>query len=237
MRLPLIIAHRGNSSTCVENSLESIRSALSLNVDMIEIDVRLSRDRVLYVIHDKTTGRTAKQNINIEGSTAEDISRIRLKNGEAVPTLTEVLELLSGACGLNIEIKSSGAGELVSEFLLRSGYQGQILLSSFHEEEVTAARRMMPALQTSIIFDNFAIRDVSAYRANGYNVISLRKKTVTKRLIDICHEQGIRVYVWTVDDEHEMKMLINWGVDGIYSNKPGFLKEVMMGSRPNNLSV
>ena len=234
MNLPLVIAHRGNSSVTLENSLESIRSALSLNVDMIEVDVRLSRDRVLYVMHDKASGRTAEKNIDVEESTSEEINRIRLKNGEQVPTLAALLNLISGACGLNIEIKSKEAGALTAELLLLSRYQGYILLSSFLEEELEGAHRVMPALPLSIIFDNFTTRDVTAYCAKGYDVISLRKKTVSKKLIDSCHDKGIRVYVWTVDDEQEMKNLIKLGVNGIYSNRPSELKNVLRNMAKSN---
>ncbi len=232
MRRPLVIAHRGNSSRILENSLESIRSAVSLSVDMIEVDIRISRDRQLYVMHDKTTGRTAKTNIDLENATATEIRRIQLKNGEPVPTLASMLTALSGTCGLNLEIKSRGAGALTAEYLRSSSYQGYILLSSFDEEEVLAARRVTPALATSVVFDNFTIHDVSGYRARGYDIVSLRKKTVDEALIIRCHEQGIRVYVWTVDDEREMKKLLAWGVDGIYSNKPELLTEVVRSIVP-----
>ncbi len=227
MRHPLVIAHRGNSSRILENSLESIRSAVSLSVDMIEVDIRISRDRQLYVMHDKTTGRTAEENIDLENATAAEINRIQLKNGEPVPTLAAMLTALSGACGLNLEIKSRGAGALTAKYLRSSPYLGYILLSSFDEEEVLAARRVAPALATSVVFDTFTIRDVSGYRERGYDIVSLRKKTVDKALINKCHDQGIRVYVWTVDDEREMKKLLLWGADGIYSNKPELLKEVV----------
>ncbi len=56
----------------------------------------------------------------------------------------------------------------------------------------------------------------------GYGLISLRKKTVTRELVSACHDQKIKVYVWTVDDEDEIRRFIEWGVDGIYTNKPGF---------------
>jgi glycerophosphoryl diester phosphodiesterase len=227
MKTTLVIAHRGDSSTALENSIESIRSALYRSVDMVEIDIRMNRDRELYVMHDKTTGRTAKKNIDIEESTKEEISRIRLKNGEPIPILAAVLNLLSGTCGLNLEIKSKGAGAVTAEYLLSSPYTGYILLSSFKEEEVIAARRVMPTLPTSLIFDDFMTREVSAYRAKGYDMISLSKITVNEKLINTCHEQGIRVYVWTVDNEEEMRTLVMWGVDGIYSNKPGVLKEIV----------
>jgi len=227
MPIPLVMAHRGDSSNALENSLEAIQRALTLSVDMIEIDIRRSRDNGLYVMHDKLTGRTAEKNIDIERATAEKIARVKLKNGESVPALADVLRLVGGKCGLNLEIKSSGAGALTAQYLLASGYKGHVLVSSFHKDEVTAARRVMPLLPASMIFDVFAIRTIPSYLAQGYTVISLRKTTVNEALVAACHEQGLRVYVWTVDEEDEMRKFISWGVDGIYSNRPGVLKELV----------
>jgi glycerophosphoryl diester phosphodiesterase len=227
MRTPLVIAHRGNSSFTLENSLAAIRSALSLRVDMIEIDIRKSKDNGLYVMHDKTTGRTAEENIDIEQSTSERINEIRLKNGESIPSLAAVLELVDGSCGLNLEIKSPGAGTLTAQRLLASKYRGPVLVSSFKEDEVLAAHGVLPGSPISLIFDVFTVRAVSKYKARGYSVISLSKKTVSKQLVDACHDQGIPVYVWTVDAEEEMKLYIEWGVDGIFSNKPRVLQEVI----------
>jgi glycerophosphoryl diester phosphodiesterase len=194
---------------------------------MIEIDIRKSRDNGLYVMHDKLTGRTAGKNIDIERATSDKIVRVKLKNNEPVPTLSDVLGLVAGTCGLNLEIKSSGAGALTAQYLLASGYKGHVLVSSFHEDEVTAARRAMPLLPTLMIFDVFTVRTIPSYLARGYSVVSLRTKTVNEELVAACHEQGLRVYVWTVDEEAEMRKFISWGVDGIYSNRPGVLKKIV----------
>lgn len=227
MSKPLVIAHRGDSSNALENSLEALRLALSVPADMIEIDIRRSRDNGLYVMHDRMTGRTAERNADIERSSSRRLAGIRLRNGEPVPSLAAVLYLVAGACALNIEIKSAGAGFLAAQYIRSSGYAGRVLLSSFQEHEVRAARTVMPALPCAVIFDVFTLRDVASYRARGYENISLRKKTVTETLIAACHEQGLAVNVWTVDEEDEMRKFISWGADGIYSNKPGILKTVV----------
>jgi glycerophosphoryl diester phosphodiesterase len=227
MHTPLIIAHRGDSSRALENSTEAVRLALSLPVDMIEIDVRKSRDNVLYVMHDKDTGRTADRNIDIEQSTSDEIASVKLKNGEPVPVLMDILGLVSGKAGLNIEIKSDGAGGLCAGHLLGAGYRGHVLISSFKEREIFDTRRVMPSLLTSEIFDSFTLKDVNDYKTKGYGVVSLRKKTVNEELIKGCHERKIKVYVWTVDEEEEIKKFITWGVDGIYSNRPAVLKRLV----------
>ncbi len=225
--MPLVIAHRGDSSQALENSLEAVHRALSYPADMIELDVRKSIDNVLYIMHDKTTFRTGDQAIDIERATSEEIGRVKLKNGENIPTLTDIIKAVSGKSGLNLEIKSEGAGLATAEYLASSDYDGYVLLSSFHEEEVLSVRRMLPRVATALIFDMFAVHDVPAYADKGHEIISLRKRTASKKLVDACHENGIETYIWTVDEEEEMRKLISWGVDGIYTNKPAVLKEVI----------
>ena len=223
MPKPLVIAHRGDSSRALENSLDAFRLALSIPVDIIEFDIRKSRDNVLYVMHDKETGRTANGSLDIEKAVSDDISRIRLKNGEAIPTLNDVLTLVNGKVGLNIEIKSKGAGALTAAHLIGFGYRGPVLLSSFKEEEIIGARRVMSNVPVAGIFDTFIPAEIAAYKAKGYRFISLNRKTVTPELVDLCHRQNIVMYVWTVDDESDMGKLISWGVDGIYTNRPDLL--------------
>jgi len=227
MPKPLVIAHRGDSSRALENSLEAFRFALSIPVDMIEFDIRKSRDNNLYVMHDKETGRTADSNIDIERSLSDDIARVRLKNGESIPSLSDVLSLVAGKAGLNIEIKSEGAGALTAAHIVGAGYQGGLMISSFKEREIIEAKRVMPNIPAAGIFDAFAPSEVNAYRAKGYPVISLNRKTVSRELITSCHSRNIKVYVWTVDNEEEAEQLISWGVDGIYSNEPIMLKSVV----------
>jgi len=230
MTIPLVIAHRGDSFHSLENSLDAVHKALSFPVDMIEIDVRRSRDNVLFVMHDKTTERTAERALDVERSSSRDLAALRLKNGDPIPTLTDVIKAVSGKAGLNIEIKSDGAGLLTAEYLASSDYKGYILVSSFKEEEVHAVRRVLPAQPVSMIFDVFTAKDAPSYAEQGYKIVSLRKTTVTEPLVHTCHDQGIQVYVWTVDSEEEMLKFISLDVDGIYSNRPGLLKATISKS-------
>jgi glycerophosphoryl diester phosphodiesterase len=231
MTLPLVIAHRGDSFHALENSLDAIHKALSFPVDMIEIDVRRSRDNVLFVMHDKTTERTAERSLDVERSGSKELAGLRLKNGDPLPTLTDVIKAVSGKAGLNIEIKSDGAGLLTAEYLASSDYKGYVLVSSFRAEEVHAVRHTLPALPVSMIFDVFTPGDTASYAEQGYRIVSLRKTSVTEQLVRTCHDRGIQVYVWTVDNEEEMAKFISWNVDGIYSNNPGLLKAMVNKSR------
>jgi glycerophosphoryl diester phosphodiesterase len=227
MRIPLVIAHRGDSSRALENSLEAFRFALSVPVDVIEFDLRMSKDGVLYVMHDKHTGRTADRNLDIERAASGELAGVRLKNGEPVPTLDDALRLIAGRTGINIEIKSDGAGAALGRYLFLYRYSGYLMVSSFKEAEARAAREVMLDLPLAVIYDAFSIRHIAGYQSKGYSLISLRKNTVTEPLVRACHAHGIQVYVWTVDNEDEMKRCIEWEVDGIYTNEPGVLKRVL----------
>ncbi len=227
MSKTLVIAHRGDSVRALENSLEAFRLALSIPVDLIEFDIRKSRDNNLYVIHDKDTARTADRTIDIERSLSDDINRVRLKNGEPLPNLNDVLTLVAGKVGLNIEIKSEGAGALAAAHIVGTGYRGRLMISSFKERELIDAKRVLPDVPMAGIFDAFAPSEVRAYRAKGYPVISLNSKTVSQELIASCHDKDIEVYVWTVDKKEEADKLISWGVDGIYSNDPGMIRKLV----------
>jgi len=230
MRKIIAIAHRGDSSRALENSLEAVRLALAVPVDMIEVDIRKSRDNRLYVMHDKDTGRTADAPIDIEQSTTEEIALVRLKNGEPIPTLGDVLKEVAGKAGLNFEIKSDGAGGLCAAHILGSGYKGPVLVSSFKEREVTEVRRIMPSAHTAQIFEELTPQELNGYKAKGYNIVSVKKKAVTEELIAACRAKKIKVYVWTVDEEDDMRKFAASGVDGIYTNKPVLLKS-LLGSR------
>lgn len=227
MGSPLIIAHRGYSSHALENSLEAFHLALTVPVDMIEFDIRMSADRVLYVMHDKQTGRTADRDVDIEGLSSKELAGIRLRNGERIPLLEDVLAMTSGKAGVNIEIKSAGAGTALARYLSRSPYRGALMISSFQEAEVLAVRTVLPGLQFALIYDTFSMRLIPEYRHKGYSTISLRKNTVTEPLVKACHARGLLIFVWTVDQEDEMKRCIDWEIDGIYTNNPGLLKELV----------
>jgi glycerophosphoryl diester phosphodiesterase len=194
---------------------------------MIELDLRMSRDEVLYVMHDRHTGRTADSNIDVELAASREIAGIRLRNGEPVPTLDDVLRLVAGRVGINVEIKSDGAGAVFARHFFQYRYSGYVLVSSFKEAEIRVAREVMLDLPAAVVYDTFSTRHIAEYKSKGYPAISLRKNTVTEHLVRACQAEGIQVYVWTVNDEEEMKRCVEWDVDGIYTNKPAMLKEVI----------
>ncbi len=216
----------------LENSMDAFRRALQVPADVIELDLRMTGDGALYVIHDRRTGRTAARDLDIEHASASEASALKLRNGEPVPRIQDVLDLVRDRAAVNIEIKSSGAGSVLAGYLRSVQPLPRIIISSFLEEEVTAVRAVLPELDCAVIYDTFTSRHIKAYRSRGYGLISLRKNAVTEALVNACHARGLRIFVWTVDDEDEMKRCITWKIDGIYTNRPSLLKALIGQQHP-----
>lgn len=131
-----IIGHRGARGTELENSLASIQKALEFDLDAIEFDIHRTSDDVLVVMHDATTKRTANQDVRIADVSFAELQRIRLQNGQAIPTLEEVLQI-AGSRGLYIDIKDPGTAPLLAE-----------LLAKYPNLDVSVVSRLPGELQT-----------------------------------------------------------------------------------------
>src|SRR3989304_4322729 len=107
---PIVIAHRGASRRALENSLEAFSLSLADRADMVEFDIRLSADGEPGGIHDPRTGRTARENLAVARWDAARLKKIRLRNGEPLPFLADVLDLIRAAVPVNIEAKTTGGG-------------------------------------------------------------------------------------------------------------------------------
>ena len=112
---PVVVAHRGAPDRALENSLASFAAAVAYGADMIEFDVRLSADGAPVIVHDARTGRTAKENVCVADAAAARLREVRLKNGEPLPFLADVLDLVRGRVPVNVESKAPGAVAAVSK--------------------------------------------------------------------------------------------------------------------------
>src|SRR6185369_12804854 len=164
-----IAAHRGGAALWPENSLLAFRSAIALGSDLVELDVHLTRDQAVAVIHDATFDRTSDGSGPVAAATADDLRRLRLRGrdrtltAEHVPTLDEVLALVSAAptqVGLQVEVKEPGSGrryegleELILGLLARTGLQAQATVMAFDLRVVARVRELAPRARTSLLVD------------------------------------------------------------------------------------
>ncbi len=232
---PLIGAHRGASARAPENTLAAFRAALDDGAEMIELDVHLTRDGALAVIHDGKTRRTT----GVAGVVARlEMARLRRLDagrykgpawaGEGIPTLDDVFALTQGRLAVNVEIKGGlAAVPAVAHAVADAGLRERVVVSSFDQRVVAAATSVRPPLLAGLLVERPSADPVAAARAVGASLLHVEHSHLSAPLVDLLHGAGLGVLAWTVNDPAEMRRLAALGVDAILSDDPRLLRETI----------
>jgi glycerophosphoryl diester phosphodiesterase len=240
---PLIIAHRGYRAKYPENTLAAFSAALDIGVKMIELDVMLTRDRKMVVIHDATLERTTDGHGQVNSYTLQELKELDAGSwfhprfaGERLPSIEEVLDLVRDRALINIEIKSNAyeahhppdaIEKQVVELVRRKNALASVLISSFEWKilENVASMEEAPAIAL-----------ISKYPADGDNVGRCIRLNVFSwhpncgelkyDQVKIMREQGIRVFPYNVDSPGEYQRMIQMDVDGIITSDPLLLNDL-----------
>ncbi len=222
---PIVVAHRGASRRALENSLEAFSLSLADRADMIEFDVRLSADGEAVVIHDARTGRTARENLTVAQCDAARLRKVRLMNGETVPLLADVLDLIGGVVPVNIEVKTTGGVHASLRAIDRMRYEGEILLSSALREECLAARSARPGVPCGLVTGRPSASDIVFCLRHSLSSIHPDHRRLTVLRIRKVREAGVSLIPYTVDDGEDFFRLIEGGADGVFSNRAEELRK------------
>ena len=252
----LIMAHRGGRGLWPENTIYSYKSALESGVDVLEIDIWRTKDGVIVVQHDKRVDRTTDGHGEIKTFTLQELQQLDAGYrwsidgaypyrgaGHIVPTLDEVLEQFPDAC-FNIDIKEN-SDELIGELgdlLQKHDAHGRVRVASFHQEALRKFRKLYPNVPTSagsgeiIRFIILSKLCLTFLYDPPFSALQVPVKfgilnVVNTTLIEAAHRKGIEVHPWTINDPDEMRRLIELGVDGIITDYPDRLKQVLGESR------
>jgi glycerophosphoryl diester phosphodiesterase len=230
----LNIAHRGASSRFPENTRAAFEGAIDAGADMCELDVQLSRDGALVVIHDDTVDRTTGGHGAVAAMTLEQLKRLDAgvsfgseSKGERIPTLDEVFTFVGGRCALNIELKSAGLEKKVCAAIRDHDALATTIVSSFDWDALDRIRQLHPSVRVGLLASRWPVRLLGAATAIKAHAIHPRADIVTEDLCTAAHERLLDVYTWTVDDLDTMRKLIAYGVDGIMTNYPERLRMLM----------
>jgi glycerophosphoryl diester phosphodiesterase len=233
------IAHRGAAGTRPELTAVAFERAIEIGVDMIELDVQLTRDGRLVVLHDRELGRTVPGSGAVRDRTLAELQRLDAGRwfaaeyaGARVPSLDEVLELARGRAALNVEIKSpAGDWEASAGALLRAlaaaGGLATTLVSSFEMGALRALRAASSEVRLAVLWHEPDV--VNAFRhaaALGAEAIHPQYRLVTPGLMQAARRDGLAVNTWTVNQVERMRALVELGVDGIVSDYPERFAEV-----------
>jgi glycerophosphoryl diester phosphodiesterase len=250
----LNIAHRGFSGKYPENTLLAIRKAVELGVDFVEVDTWLSVDHCVFVIHDDNLNSTANGKGSVTRKTCEQIRKYRIrKGGHKIPLLEEVFPLIRNKTKLNIEIKNVITAKPVADLIKKNKMQNKVIVSSGSVLALQVIKKEIPSIKTAYIFfvshypkwDYFvtSIAKLSFKLTHLYVMMLAKSAKVdyvnlsypfsTKKFIKKLHKNGFKVGLWTVNTKPLMKKLIKNGADGIITNHPDILKNVIAQMREN----
>jgi glycerophosphoryl diester phosphodiesterase len=249
-RFPVVvIAHRGFSGAAPENTLVAFSKAIETGCDMIELDVQLSRDGEVVVIHDDTLDRTTNGKGKVSQHTLQDLKRFDAGfwfgpqfTGERIPALKEVLELTCGKIPLTIELKKGDLGSYTIFDLAdrafaeveKAGCLEQVVFSSFDR---TAIERIMERNSRIPVAYIYKKRWDSPLELTGkypFPILSCRHNVLTKKNLSKAQQAGLKVNVWTVDRESEIELFVDLGVDGIITNYPDRAIKVLKKRQTSN---
>jgi glycerophosphoryl diester phosphodiesterase len=227
-----VFAHRGGGKIGPENTIAAFDRGLEAGADGLELDVHLSRDGIVVVNHDAMLDRTTRAKGAIRDRTAGELAEFN------VPPLRAVLARYPRV-GIIIELKERGPGlaEAVVDEVRRAGASDRVCLGSFSVSAMRAARAAAPAMATS--GTRFEVR-MALYRSwcglspgrvpyQAFQVpeTSGATRVVSPRFVQLAHKAGVAVHVWTVDEPNDIRRLLEWGVDGIISDRPDIAADVV----------
>ena len=224
----LKIGHRGASGYKPENTLASFEKAIELGVDMIELDVHLCQTGELVVIHDELLNRTTDGYGAVAEKSYEEISGLDAGNGERIPLLEEVIDLVSKRAKINIELKGkdtcSPVLRVIDNYVIKGHWAREdFLISSFDHEQLISARKINPEVRLGVFFtDKYKFPFNMADELCAYS-IHPSMQIVTKEIIREAHQRGFKVFVWTVNEREDVDRIKSLGVDGMFSNFPDLL--------------
>lgn len=216
----LVSGHRGAAGLCPENTLKGIERALDLGVDFVEIDVHRTRDDVVVVMHDETLDRTTNGSGPIREHTLEEIQKLDAGEGERVPTLCEVLDLVKGRAHLLCEIKTGGSAEGSAACVHDAGMAKEMTFISFNLDVLRYLRRTEPGIDIGVLLWHPNESDVAVAGIIGATWIDLYYRRLTLHLADLIKGAGMKLRTYTPNEAHEFKVMAAMGVDAITTDRP-----------------
>lgn len=242
---PLVIAHRGDSAHRPENTLASFASALEIGASLVELDVQLTADGHVVVLHDPTVDRTTDGRGDVRRMKLAEVRALSAGyperfgaawSGERVPTLAEVLTLVHERARIMIEIKKESVSDdadggvearTVAE-VRRQGLADRVALISFEHRALLRCREVAPEITRGHLFGRTPPGDmVPAARDAGCGIVMPYKGQLSEAVADQVHEAGIKLATWVVDEPEELKRLARFRLYGVGSNCPGVLMQAL----------
>ncbi len=236
--------HRGASGYAPENTIEAFVLAAEMGAEGIELDVHLSKDGEVVVIHDESIDRTSNGEGYVKDMTLEELRSYSFYNkmidfvGVKIPTLEEVYEAIKGTEMLvNVELKTNifryeGIEEKVLEITKKMGMEDRVLYSSFEHESIVKIKELKPDAKTGVLYMEAFIGICEYAKKLGAEALHpALHLALRKGYAAMAKEQGLQLNVWTANEKEEIELLVNFEVESIITNHPDLAKEIVEKQR------
>lgn len=243
-----ILAHRGASGHAPETTLASYRLALTMKVDFLELDVQMSSDGQLVAIHDTLLDRTTDAKGAVGEMTLQELKALDAGSwfnrsfpekarpefaGEKIPTLQEIIDLArDSSARLYIETKNPELyppefeAKLI-ELIRRNGFSNRVVIQSFNARSIEKVKELDPSFLTALLVSDKEIDPVEATARSGAGELAINFKLLTSEVVRRAREKGLAVTVWTVNEEQDLKRMIELGVNRIITDYPDRLARIL----------
>ncbi len=233
----MIVAHRGASDDAPENTLEAFRLAWSQNADAIEGDFRLTKDEQIVCIHDEDASRTCGEKLVVAESTYAELSKLDASAyfkgdlaPQSIPLLSDIFKTIPNNKGIYIEVKCGPeiVPALITAIIKSNLRKEQISIIAFDDSVVKAFKSVAPHIKANLLYDVALPVDSSELldRLKNTKADGLSSNNInSKELINAIIQAGFEYHSWTVDDSKTANKLLEWGVNSITTNRPGYLRQ------------
>jgi len=216
--------HRGARGHEPENTIRSVRRALELGADGIEVDVYFA-DGHLVVIHDDTLERTTNGHGCVMKKTFAHLRSLDAGLGEKIPTLAEIFDAVNRRAVINVELKgphtAAPVAALIAEYVKHRGRSyADFLVSSFDHDRLREAKKLRPEIRIGALIEKIPRGLAQFAEELGAWSLHISKRCVTTRLVADAHRRGLKVFVFTVNRPEEIARMKALGVDGVFSDFP-----------------
>ena len=240
---PLAMAHRGGAIEHVENTMPAFEACVRLGYRYLETDVRVTGDGRLIVFHDAMLERVTDRTGRVDQLPWSEISQARIGGREPIVALEELLTAWPDV-RFNIDIKAPGVVAPLAHAVRRLKVQDRICLASFSDARVAAARRVFgPDVCTALGPRGVAALRLSSYSPRAAGLVRIQagcaqvplqlggRAVVDERFLAAAHARGLQVHVWTVDTAQDATTMLDLGVDGLISDRPAMLRDLLQDRR------
>lgn len=232
-----VVAHRAGAAAAPENTLAALERSIAAGADMAEIDVRMTRDGRLVVMHDGSLERTTGVDRNVWEMDSAAVGRLDAGAwysgafaGERVPALEEMLAAARGRIPLMIELKPAPMEQDLVEEAVRliraAGMEGQCVLACADPELLRRSKKLAPALDTLYIGGTLTPELCGLAYVDGYSIYSA---ALTESIVEQVHGEGKTIYVWTVNTAKEIRAALKLGADGVVTDDPALAVRLRAG--------